>query len=221
VATIEANEVAGHQIFSGTYCRLFALELEIDGADIKANEFWKALGRSGPPTRRIHSTCGSRNGSTDYHIHLGWSAKDDCIKGSVEFAKNYRKPEPEESEPFAEDFVSWFSQFVLRSEMRIGCYCDFEYPADSGRKIKFLPLKLPFQGVTAEVDGVSFRIVPPKHGVEKIWATQGEQGLSVHLHAERVIDFSHFDPRREIAEISAGLDSIFDTGTENVKGGIQ
>jgi hypothetical protein len=228
-----ANRAAGHgrvadskveakKIFGTTYCRLLAFEIEFKNDEIRASELWEALGLSAPPTARIRTVCGSRSESTDYHLHVSWTPKENCIAATIEFAKNYRKPAPNEREPYAEDMIPWLRQFIVRSEMPLDFYSDFDFPVDSGRRIMFLPVTTKlgaFNEVDAEIDGVSLRLVPPRGGIEKIWSTQGEDGLTIHLHGCKTVVFTDLDPAREIVDIAKTVDQIFEVSEGKRKGG--
>jgi len=224
LADDDTHDLEGHKIFRGTHCRLLAFEIEFKKDDLRADDLWKAMGLSSRPASRIRNTCGSRSKTTDYHLHLTWTPASECIEMTVEFARHYRKPEPKEHEPFAEDFIGWLSQFVVRQEISVEFYSDFDFSPESGRKIMFLPLMAKvglFNDVDAEIDGVSFRLVPARGGVEKIWATQSEKRLSIHLHGSKNIAFSPFDAHREIVELAKTLDLIFQAPTTIQKGGTQ
>jgi hypothetical protein len=219
VAADDTHELKGQRIFRGTHCRLLAFEIEFKKNDLRADDLWKAMGLSSPPISRIRNTCGSRSKTTDYHLHLTWTPASSCIEMTVEFAPHYRAPAPKEAEPFAEDFFDWLSEFVVEQEMSVDFYSDFDFPPESGRKIMFLPLMAKVGDVDAEIDGISFRLVPSRSGVDKLWTTQSEKGLTIHLHGSKNIVFSAFDAHREIVELTKTLDVVFQAPKTNQERG--
>jgi hypothetical protein len=216
VASDGAVELQGHRIFSDTYCALIAFEIELAPDNFDFDAFVKTLDgfmKTGKePQRRFRNTCGTRSKGTDYHLHLTWDRKPDLITVDVEYARGYKEPNPNELEPLAEDFIKWLSQFLKKKKFRADVHSDFEFPAVSGRKVKFpLPMKVPIgpEAVEAEIDGLSVKLLPRPQGVEKVWVTQEEECLTVHLHAERMIDLESFDPRNDVLAISGVMDSMF------------
>ncbi|MGD0514543.1 MAG: hypothetical protein ABSA29_14695 [Terriglobales bacterium] len=163
---------------------------------------------------RVKNTCGSRSKDSDYHLHLTWHREKDPprITLTVEFAKGNQPPRPNEQEPFAEDFFVWLGRFVKEKQIRVEVYADFEFPRQAGRRVRFpLPMKAPVgpDAVEAEIDGISFTLFPTPQGVEKVWITQKEEKLTVHLHGNRVVTFGAFDPREDVQELSGVMDSMF------------
>lgn len=131
----------------------------------------------------------------------------------MEFVKDYKAPDEDEKEPFAEDFVAWFNEFVLVKEKMVGMYADFDYPNDPSRQLRFpLPMRAPVgpEQVEVAIDGISFRISPPMRGIEKIWLTQDEKEVSIHLHAEKALNLASLEPRKEMLELSQVLESLFE-----------
>lgn len=219
MAEDEVVKVSGHRIFADTYCQLIAFEMELTEENFDIDAFSKAFevfnkgeGRVPPP--RVRNTCGARSKDSDYHLHLTWHREKDPprITLTVEFARGNKAPRANEKEPFAEDFVVWLRRFVKEKQIRVGVYADFEFPRQAGRRVKFpLPMKAPVgpDAVEAEIDGISFKLFPTPRGVEKVWITQQEENLTVHLHANRVVTFGMFDPREDVQEISGVMDSMF------------
>ena len=211
---MSADTIVGakaHRIFAGTYCRLMAFELELNKNNFKLEEFWKTSGLN--YQRRFRNSCGTQSKSTDYHLHLTWAAFKHHIVLTMEFAYGYKQPETDEKQPLAEDFIKWIRPFMLVNEIKADIHSDFDFPNESGRRVKFpLPLKAPVgpKEVEVEIDGISFQLSPPLGGVQKVWLTQGEKKLSVHLHAERIIYFDSFDPHNDVLAISGVLESMFE-----------
>jgi hypothetical protein len=221
LAADDTHELKGQRIFRDTHCHLLAFEIEFKKDDLRAADLWKAMRLNSPPVSRIRTTCGSRSKNTDFHLHLTWTPSSSCIEMTVEFAPHYRAPEPQEVEPFAEDFFDWLSQFVVPKEMSVDFYSDFSFSSESGRKIMFLPIVTKVGDADAEIDGISFRLVSPRSGVEKLWTTQSENGLTIHLHGSKNIVFSAFNARREILELSKTLDAVFQAPKKQGERGTQ
>jgi hypothetical protein len=219
VATDEVVGVTGHRIFAETYCQLIAFEMELnpENFDVETfltafEPFTKAEGKVTQP--RVKNTCGSRSKDSDYHLHLTWHREKDPpkITLTVEFARGNQSPRPNEKEPFAEDFVVWLGRFVKEKQIHVEVYADFEFPRQAGRRVKFpLPMKAPVgpDAVEAEIDGISFTLFPTPQGVEKVWITQKEENLTVHLHGKRVVTFGAFDPHEDVQDLSGVMDSMF------------
>ncbi len=216
-AILGANEIIeakGSNMFADTFCKLLAFEFEFKKKEeFEFDEFIKKTGWNSK--RKFRNTCGTRYKSTDYHLHLAWKiAPPDSVVLTVEFARGYRKPDEDEKEPFAEEFVQWLRQFVRVKDVRVDIYSDFEFPRNPSRTVRFpLPMRAPIgpQQVEVEIDGLSFKISPALHGIEKVWLTQGPKNFSIHLHAEKAIEISSFDPRHEILTIASIMESMFET----------
>jgi len=192
-----------------------AFEFEFSKKDeFKFDEFVHATGWS--TRRRFRNTCSSRFESSDYHLHLRWRiTPPESVSVAMEFVQGYKKPDEDEAEPFAEDFINWFKEFLLAKELPADVYCDFEYPTDPHRKLRFpLPMRAPVgpEQVDVEIDGISFKLSPPVRGIEKVWVTQGKEHITIHLHARKKLQISSLDPRKEVLEISEVLESLFDRG---------
>lgn len=201
------------RIFEESACDLIAFEWEFRSKeDFRFDEFAKQTGWDG--RRRFRNTCSSGRDSSDYHLHLRWRITPPAsLSVAMEFVKNRKTPEEDEEQPFAEDFVSWFNQFAIKKAQPVDMYADFNFPIAPHRQLRFpLPMKAPVGPGQTEVtiDGISFSLSPPASGVEKIWLTQGEKEVSIHLHAEKVLDLESLNPRLEINHLSLMLESLFE-----------
>jgi hypothetical protein len=217
-AALGANELRsddGHPVFAGTFCVLMGFDLEFKGRQFNFDEFVRVTGWD--RKRRFRNTCGSRHKSSDYHLHLIWRvAPPETVSVTMEFVIGNKAPEEGEKEPFAEDFIGWFAQFIAAKELQVNMYADFDYPSGPSRMLWFpLPMRAPVAPLAAEVeiDGISFKLLPAVKGIQKVWITQGESNINVHLHAEKVLEVGSIEPREQILEISRVLDSMFDRQT--------
>jgi hypothetical protein len=203
----------GDRIFTDSLCVLIAFELEFrKKEDFRFDEFaskTRWVGR-----QRFRNTCGAKNKSSDYHLHLRWRiTPPHAVFLAIEFAQGYKPPDKDEGEPFAEDFLGWFKQFVSVKELAVDVYSNFDYPVDPNRKLRFpLPMRAPVgpEQVEVEIDGISFKLSPPIRGIEKVWVTQGPKEIKVHLHAKKTVEIDSLSPRKELLEISEVLESLFE-----------
>ncbi len=211
----ELIESGGDHVFANSPCVSLGFELEFrKKEDFRFDEFVSVTGWEG--RKRFRSSCGSKHKSSDYHLHLQWRiTPPHAVFVAIEFVHGYKAPDKEEREPLAEDFLGWFRQFVLAKELAVDMYSTLDYAVDSSRKLRFpLPMRAPIGPAQAEVeiDGISFKISPPVRGIEKVWVTQGEKEINLHLHAKKIVEIASLSPRREVLEISAVMESLFERG---------
>jgi len=207
------------RIFEDSPCELIAFDWEFKGKEnFRFDEFAKQTGWDG--RRRFRNTCGSARESSDYHLHLRWRIQPpESLSVAIEFVKNRKPPDRDEHEPFAEDFLGWFNQFVINKKQSVDMYADFRFPIVPNRRLLFpLPIRAPVgPGKTeVEIDGISFSLSPPVGGIQSIWLMLGQEQVTVHLHAERVLEFDSLNPCSEIGKISGVLESLFER-TESEK----
>lgn len=209
----ELVEGTGDRIFANTSCVLVGFEFNFrKPEDFKFDEFEAATGWK--KRTRFRNSCGTKNKLSDYHLHLHWRiTPPHSVFLQLEFGIGYKAPGEDEGEPFAEDFLRWFKQFITTKELTVETYSNFDFPIDPNRKLSFpLPMKAPVGPgqVEAEIDGISFKLSPPVQGVEKVWVTQGKKEINLHVHAKKTMNVDAIGPHEEIEETSKFLDSLFE-----------
>ena len=212
MGAIERSD-SGDHIFADSFCVLIAFEMEFKSKEqFRFDDFARATGWK--DKRRFRNTCSSKYRSSDYHLHLRWRIMPpEAVTVTMEFVKGYKAPDEDEREPLAEDFIEWLKQFIVVKELSVDLYSDFVYPHDPNRQLRFpLPMRAPIgpQQAVVEIDGISFKLSPPVEGVAKVWVTQSEKEVDVHLHAEKVIEIASLAPRPQALELSKVLESLFE-----------
>jgi hypothetical protein len=202
-------------VFADAYCDSLSYQLWPKGEEFKIDDFLLAVGggKGNAPATGGSFICSSKSRSSGYHLHVSWHKRqkgDFAIR--LVFYGSHRDPDPDEREPFAEDFFRWLSQFLVAEGPReVHVHADFDYPS-SVRTVRFFPLPMKTaitpKNIEIEIDGISFNITEPINGVEKLWLTQLSKSLTVHLAAERKIDFKSFDAAQELAVLSETVEKI-------------
>ena len=200
-----------HRIFDGSYCEKISYEIKVKQSEIKINSFLAAVGREGEaqPNRGAFA-CAPQNQESDYHLHVAWRLRKEDFYLEIEFIKGAIAPAPKETEPFAEEFNRWIENFFLTKIVRANVGVDFVYPSEF-RQSKFpLPLRVGKPETELAIDGISLRMPLGMHGVEKVWLTQGDEKLWVHVRAERLVELTNVVIRKDIDIIASVVDIVLE-----------
>lgn len=203
--------VGGERIFENTPCVLIGFEFNFTKAeDFRFEDFAKET--TWHEKARFRNVCSSQHKATDYHLHLNWRiTPPNSVTVQVDYRAGYKSPNKDEKEPFAENFLAWFRQFISARELTLETYGNFDFPLDAGKRFSFpLPMKVPIGANEAEIDGISFTLIRPKDGLEKFWVTRGSKDINFHVHGKKNVIVASLEPRREIAEMVRALESLFE-----------
>jgi hypothetical protein len=201
----------GVHLFEGSFCDSISYSLNVDVTDVNVKDFFIAAGTPDAKMEgyRANSVCAPKNDDTDFHLHLSWRVRRGKFNMEIDHVAGKIKRPPEDTEPFAEDFVTWVEKFFLLKKLHARVDLDFTYPT---RQSKFpLPLKTAVgpQEIELNIDGISFALANNPEGIEKVWLTQGEK-LRAHIMCNRPIDLANLNPKVDMEAVSRVLDTIIE-----------
>jgi hypothetical protein len=105
---------------------------------------------------------------------------------------------------YAENFYSWASQFLKQAKANIHVHAEYVLPRTSWLpKVMPLPMKIPYSGKTAVVDGISIEFSADPAGVHGAWLVLNKKNMTVQLFAFRPIEFSAFEIQADIDAFSS------------------
>lgn len=199
-------------IFEGSCCTELSYSIKLRKGEFHTEEFEKATGTKLDRGKGV--TCAPKWTEADYHLHVQWrpSKKTETLTIEIDFVKGRVPPAQDEKEPFAEEFISWLTQFVVSSKQLAHVLAFFEYPANA-RSLSFpLPMStvLGPDSEEVQIDGITFSFVSPREGVERIWVNLTNKCLVVNLAGDQTIEFDSFDPRKDIAILSNVANSVLE-----------
>jgi len=86
---------------------------------------------------------------------------------------------------------------------------EFAYPRETCQvKILPLPLKVPYDGKSASVDGVLITIPASPEGVGSVWINITKKQVELELHADRRMEFKDFQIEQDIKSLSSVAASL-------------
>jgi hypothetical protein len=146
----------------------------------------------------------------DYHLHVFWKPEGNKRKLQVDFHAWMSESEEKHGEPFAENFFDWAGQFFSSGTVSAHIHGEFEYPIEKWQsKIIALPIKVPFEGKTAEIEGISVKLPAEPHGIHDLWISRSKKTLDLQLYADRQIVFKNFTPHGDVdAFVSVAMSVI-------------
>jgi len=198
------------QLFAGSSCRFLSYRWKFKKDEFDAAVFLKAARDSAKGKYERIVTCAPKSKGSDYHLHVSWKPTK-LFSLSVKFAKGATEPEVDEREPFAEEFTTWVEEFFIRKVSEAEVHAEFIYRAGSRQSRFLLPFRAsigPYKDV--EIDGMSFNLPAEPEGIGKIWLTMRPRSIWVHLAGERTVDIRKFNPKSEIAALSAVVSTVLE-----------
>ena len=144
----------------------------------------------------------------DYHIHFIWELsrkKEEPLVFFVSFHKGGKLPSPPETErePYAEGFMPWFGSFFNNKTAHADSRAEFKYPSPHRRSRFLLPLKATFDGLEAEIKGLSIRFPSNKEGWIFARLQQFEKRTTVDLNGSTSVRFEDFNLNDLVGQASA------------------
>jgi hypothetical protein len=137
----------------------------------------------------------------DYHVHVFWEPDDaDPSKTKLQVDYHVWPPEDEKQEHhvFAEDFFDWAREYIAGESANAHVHAEFEYSTEKWQsRILALPIKVPFDGKTAAIEGFSINLPSVPEGVNQVWVVWDKKKLKLQLFADRVIYFKGFAPHSD------------------------
>jgi hypothetical protein len=200
-----------HKIFESSYCESLLYRVIVKHNDFDSEAFTKATGVKLEEERQRSVTCSPMNQASDYHLHVAWLLSKH-FEMTVGFMKGSKEPAQDEREPYAEQFMEWMGQFIVEKKVEAEIHADFNYPTKKWNLRFLLPLKAAIgpRNSEAEIDGISFALPSRPQGIKKVWLTQEVKSIWIHLQAERVVDFKHFDAKVDIEKLGSVLNTVLE-----------
>jgi hypothetical protein len=90
----------------------------------------------------------------EFYIVLRWVIRPKTIDIKIAYHKGPRKHNPDESEPYAEDFMSWFAQFFSQASVHAHIHGYFSYQTSARESVISLPVRLLDVEGEPDVDGM-------------------------------------------------------------------
>lgn len=142
-----------------------------------------------------------------YHVHFGWSVHKEHVDVTVEYHNGPVPHNEDECAPFAEDVMTWLSDYFTYESTHASCLISFTYPVKA-RESRFpLPMTIDV-GVEAEIDGISVRLPSTPDGVTAVRFSQVSDEWYVSALAERRIVFSTFSPYEDTRAVASIVEGI-------------
>jgi len=213
------SESTPHRIFEGSSCHWLLVRIRVDVGDFDVAGF-KAETGAEEDGRRKFVTCAPRTmESADYHLHVTWQLNSKRLTVTTEFVKGPKEHADDEHEPYAEQFMGWLSRFFPGTKVDAEVHAEFRYPLKNWITRFLLPLKAAIgpDNSEAEIDGISCRLPSRPAGVDSVWLIQEFRNVSIHLKADREIDISTFEARREIATLNEVAGGFVKERTEKLQ----
>ncbi len=147
--------------------------------------------------------------SGPYNIHFIWNTTPGKLRFRIEY---YNGPRPHghgEQEPYAEEFMSWFSQFFRVRSVQAHIRVRFTHPLTTRRSALPLPqtTSLPY---SAELYGVSLRLKATPTGVTTLKLIRGRSQWSAEAFADRIVELEGFEPYGDVLSIASTLSAFLE-----------
>jgi hypothetical protein len=135
----------------------------------------------------------------DYHVHVFWEPDDnDPSKTKLQVDYHAWPPEDDQKQEHnvsAENFFDWAAQYFAGESANAHIHAEFEYPvAQWQSRVMVLPIKVPFDGKTAVIEGVSITLPSEPEGVTQVWLVSDKKKLKLQMFGSRAIHFKAFTP---------------------------
>jgi hypothetical protein len=196
-----------------TNCTDLSYRLTISAAEFSVERFAEVLGNPSESEGWKTVLLGSPSKDSDsFHSHVYWQP-DDSNPSMIKLQVDYHLWRPEEKvmlrTPFAEDFFNWVGQFIAVPSLNFHLHAEFSYPSELCQvKIIPLPLKIPYAGKMASINGISISIPPEPEGVTSAWIELAEKRLTIQLFADRRMEFSTAKVEADVDALSSVVKSL-------------
>lgn len=199
-------------LFAGTRCSELLFSISVNRDRVRLAELSQAIKWDFDKIPFAATRCSPKQEDSDFHIHARWLVRKEEFVTRIEFAQGSTVADENETEPWAEDFMQWLTQFLPAGPLKSYIGADFEYPAKSYQCRFPLPMTAAVgpNGENAQIEGLTFTVPSKPEGIETFWLTLRSNELSIHIAGSREIDLSKFDPRNEIAVYSGVLESVLE-----------
>lgn len=140
-----------------------------------------------------------------YHVIFGWRLAEKELDFFVSYRVGPKKHESDEHEPYAEQFMGWFSPSFKQSTVQAHVHARFEFP-HAGRESKF---RLPQAVGDTEIYGIRLRVPLKTTGVSTVNLTKGKSRWLVEVIGDRVLSLVDFSPYNEVRALASFVDTLW------------
>lgn len=187
---------------SDVNCRNLEYTIVVPSDKFDLDGFRTGIGAK-PEAIKEHRVCNTRNmGATDYHVHLVWEfdKKAETIEFEIDYVGSPHKPRPNETEPFAEDLMSWLGKYFKFSDASATVIANFVFRKDRSQIIFPLPIKTTVTdlGWEAEIKGFMCEFPAKPDGLRRVYVTHTDDILYLGVHSERRVEFATFSVSSEL-----------------------
>ncbi len=197
------------QTLASKNCTELSYRITMPSGKFKVDNFAEAIGGVSVSEGWNSVLLVSRNiKQDDYHIHVFWEPDDDDpSKTKLQVDYHAWPPETDESEKHhvsADNFFDWIAQFVEGDSVNAHIHAEFEYPAEEWQsRMMALPIKVPFDGKTAAIEGLSISLPSAPEGVSQSWVVWDKKKLKLQIFADRAIYFKRFTPHDDVDALNS------------------
>ena len=194
-------------------CTDLSYRLVFPAADFDIVRFGKEIGKQIEPDDWKTAYLGARSSEAfPFHAHVYWKPepKDSSkLMLQVDYHKTAHNFVADPNAPFAEEFFKWVGPFFSVPIVNFHLHVEFAYPRETCQvKILPLPLKVPYDGKSASVDGVLITIPASPEGVGSVWINITKKQVELELHADRRMEFKDFQIEQDIKSLSSVAASL-------------
>jgi hypothetical protein len=193
-------------------CIELSYRLTVPTAEFDVERFAKELARFSESDDWKSVVLGPRSkNASGFHAHVYW--RQDRKKSSdtqlqVDFHR-WTSKKKAIAEIHAEDFYAWTKQFLKTSTAKIHIHAEYVLPVTAWQsKVMPLPMKIPYGGKSAVVDGISIEFSTEPEGVHGAFIQLTKDAIEVQLFASRPIEFSSFNIDDDIEAFTSVVKTI-------------
>jgi hypothetical protein len=196
-----------------TNCTDLSYRFIIPAVEFSVDRFTEALGNPSESDGWTAALLGSASSDPDhFHAHVFWQPdKSDPSKLKLQVEYHRALPEDEVTirTPVAEDFFSWAGQFFTVPSLNFHLHAEFSYPSELCQvKIIPLPMKIPYAGKLASVNGISISMPTEPEGVTSVWIELTKKRLTLQLFADRKMELSTAKVETDVENLGSVVESL-------------
>lgn len=178
----------------------YSIVVPLDKFDLGA--FRAGIGAE-PHVPGENRVCNTKNPElADYHVHFGWhiNKKGQSVEFEIAYVATPQRPDPAESEPFAENLMQWLGNYFKFEDVSSRVMANFIYGGDKRQTVFPLPIKTKVADSDweGEISGVLLDLPSKPQGVKRLFITQAEDRLLLGIQSERRLRFSSFSIPEEL-----------------------
>jgi hypothetical protein len=195
-------------------CRELSYRLETTTADFDAARFAAALPEISESAGWNAAFFGPNpKASNAFHAHVYWRPSRGETGGTrlqVDFHRWKPESKAKEGELFADGFYRWVGQFFTIPAVNMHIHAEFHLPLDAWQPtVVPLPMKIPFGGKQASVNGVYVKLPSQPEDVEAAaWVVMTKKIIDVQLHVDKKLEFETFNLDGDIKALASVAASL-------------